>query len=247
MKEKTIENAWSILLKFGKEENLQKLQAGQFYMKNLQYYVDLEKGTSDEDVGDIYDGQMMLQDVKISVFTTDTHEFLGQISAPTASFNLGYLKCPVFCMFMMDYRNHVSERLDGDTLTVRYQFTEEQLAKMPSFGDSVLIIKNADEFFNRVKGALLANDIGYSRDFVSYYGFNNVDHLKQIQKDNLRIAFWKRQKYEYQQEYRLVAHTEVDDYLCVEIGDISDITEIMKTEQLLNTYLEVTFSVKPME
>ena len=116
MKEKTIENAWSILLKFGKEENLQKLQAGQFYMKNLQYYVDLEKGTSDEDVGDMYDGQMMLQDVKISVFTTDTHEFLGQISAPTASFNLGYLKCPVFCMFMMDYRNHVSERLDGDTL-----------------------------------------------------------------------------------------------------------------------------------
>ena len=55
MKEKTIENAWSILLKFGKEENLQKLQAGQFYMKNLQYYVDLEKGTSDEDVGDISD------------------------------------------------------------------------------------------------------------------------------------------------------------------------------------------------
>lgn len=169
-------------MKFGKEENLQKLQAGQFYMKNLQYYVDLEKGTSDEDVGDMYDGQMMLQDVKISVFTTDTHEFLGQISAPTASFNLGYLKCPVFCMFMMDYRNHVSERLDGDTLTVRYQFTEEQLAKMPSFGDSVLIIKNADEFFNRVKDALLANNIGYSRDFVSYYGFNNVDHLKQIQK-----------------------------------------------------------------
>ena len=119
--------------------------------------------------------------------------------------------------------------------------------KMPSFGDSVLIIKNADEFFNRVKDALLANNIGYSRDFVSYYGFNNVDHLKQIQKDNLRIAFWKRQKYEYQQEYRLVAHTEVDDYLCVEIGDISDITEIMKTKQLLNTYLEVTFSVKPME
>ena len=64
MKEKTIENAWSILLKFGKEENLQKLRAGQFYMKNLQYYVDLEKGTSDEDVGDMYDGQMMLQDVK---------------------------------------------------------------------------------------------------------------------------------------------------------------------------------------
>lgn len=244
MNEKTVENAWSILFKFGSEENLRKLQAGQFYMKNLQYFVDLEKATSDEDVGDMYDGQMMLQDVKISMFTTDTHEFIGQFSAPSASFNLGYLKCPVFCMFMMDYRNHVSEKLDGDILTVRYQFTEEQINKMSNFGDSVLVIKNADEFFNRVKKALLLQDIGYSRDLVSYYGFNNVEHMKQIQKDNLRIAFWKRQKYEYQQEYRLVAHTEVDDFLSIEIGDISDISEIVKSEQLLNTYLEVSFSVK---
>lgn len=38
-------------------------------MKNLQYYVDLEKGTSDEDAGDMYDGLIMLKDVKISVFT----------------------------------------------------------------------------------------------------------------------------------------------------------------------------------
>ena len=147
---------------------------------------------------------------------------------------------------MMDYRNHVSEKLDGDILTVRYQFTEEQIEKMSNFGDSVLVIKNADEFFNRVKQALLSQDIGYSRDLVSYYGFNSVEHMKQIQKDNLRIAFWKRQKYEYQQEYRLVAHTEVDDYLSIEIGDISDISEIVKSEQLLNTYLEVNFSVKPV-
>lgn len=81
MNEKTVENAWSILFKFGSEKNLRKLQAGQFYMKNLQYYVDLEKATSDEDVGDMYDGQMMLQDVKISMFTTDTHEFIEQFSA----------------------------------------------------------------------------------------------------------------------------------------------------------------------
>lgn len=42
MKQKNIENGWSMLLKFGSEENLKKLQAGQLYMKNLQYYVDLD-------------------------------------------------------------------------------------------------------------------------------------------------------------------------------------------------------------
>ena len=113
-----------MLMKFVSEENLKKLQAGQLYMKNLKYYVDLEKTTDDEAVGDKYDGQMVLQDVKINMYTVDTHEFIAQFDAPAACMNLGYLECPVFCMFMFDYRNHVEEHLDGDILTVRYQFTE---------------------------------------------------------------------------------------------------------------------------
>ena len=247
MADKTVKDGWSMLMKFGSEENLQKLQAGQLYMKNLKYYVDLEKETEDEAVGDMYDGQMVLQDVKISMFTVDTNEFIAQFDAPAASMNLGYLECPVFCMFMFDYRNHVEERLDGDNLTVRYQFTEEQLAKMPTFGDSVLIIKNGNEFINRVKKGLLDAGYGFTRDHVQYYGFNNIEHLKQVQKDNSRIAFWKRDKYTYQQEYRLLVHDFVDDFLSVDIGDISDITDLLKVEEILNTYVEITFKVRPME
>lgn len=244
MEDKTVKDGWSMLMKFGSENNLRKLQAGQLYMKNLKYYVDLEKTTDDEDVGDKYDGQMMLQDVKISMYTVDTHEFIAQFDAPSATMNLGYLECPVFCMFMFDYRNHVEENLEGENLTVKYQFTEEQLKKMPNFGDSVLIIKNGDEFVNRVKKGLLEAGYGFSRDHVQYYAFNNVEHLKQIQSDNSRIAFWKRDKYSYQQEYRFLIHDFVDDYLSVEIGDISDITQLLRTEELLNTYLKITFKVK---
>lgn len=244
MKEKTIQDGWSLLMKFGSEENLKKLQAGQLYMKNLKYYVDLEKTTDDEDVGDKYDGQIVLQDIKINMYTVDTNKFISQFNAPTASMDLGYLQCPVFCMFMFDYRNHVEEHLDGENLTVKYQFTEEQLKKMPNFGDSVLIIKNGDEFVNRVKKGLLNAGYGFTRDHVQYYAFNNVEHLKQVQKDNSRIAFWKRDKYSYQQEYRFLVHDFVDDYLSVDIGDISDITQSLRTEELLNTYLEITFKVK---
>lgn len=244
MADKTVKDGWSMLMKFGSENNLRKLQAGQLYMKNLKYYVDLEKTTDDEDVGDKYDGQMMLQDVKISMYTADTHEFITQFDALSASMNLGYLECPVFCMFMFDYRNHVEENLDGENLTVKYQFTEEQVKKMPNFGDSVLIIKNGDEFVNRVKKGLLEAGYGFTRDHVQYYAFNNVEHLKQVQSDNSRIAFWKRDKYSYQQEYRFLIHDFVDDYLLVDIGDISDITQLLRTEELLNTYLEITFKVK---
>lgn len=247
MGEKKVKDGWLMLMKFGSEENLKKLQSGQLYMKNLKYYVDLEKTTDDEDIGDQYDGQMVLQDVKISMFTVDTHEFIAQLDAPSASMNLGYLECPVFCMYMFDYRNHVDEHLEGDNLTVRYQFTEEQLEKMPNFGDSVLIIKNGNEFVNRVKKGLLDAGYGFTRDHVQYYGFNNIEHLKQVQKDNSRIAFWKRDKYKYQQEYRFLIHDFVDDHLSVDIGDISDITDLLKTEDLLNTYIEITFKVKSIE
>lgn len=244
MAEKTIKNAWSMLIKLGAEENLKKLQSGELYMKNLQYYVDLEKGTSDENVGDMYDGQMLLRDVKISMYSVDTNRFLGQIIAPKASMNLGYLKCPVFCMYMFDYRNHTSEELNGNILKVRYQFTEEQLEKLPNFGTHALIIKNGNEFVDRVKNGLLANNIGYTRDSVQYYACNNLEHLKQVNGDNSRIAFWKRDKYAYQQEYRFLAHTEVDDFLSINIGDISDITELISMDELLNTCLEIEFQVK---
>lgn len=83
-----------------------------------------------------------------------------------------------------------------------------------------------------------------NQDGGNYSNQCDKEHLKQIQSDNSRIAFWKRDKYSYQQEYRFLIHDFVDDYLSVEIGDISDITQLLRTEELLNTYLEITFKVK---
>ena len=47
-------------------------------------------------------------------------------------------------MFIFDYRNHTSEEQQGDILKVQYKFTQEQLEKMPDFGEYALIIKNGD-------------------------------------------------------------------------------------------------------
>ena len=243
MKKKTVKEVWSMLMKFGSEENLNKLRKGQLYMKNLQYYVDLEKTTDDEDVGDKYDGQMVLQDVKITIHDYKTGDFVAQMDAPEASMNLGYLNCPVFCMFLFDYRNHTDEELIGDTVKVRYQFSDEQLSRLPNFGSHVLLIKNGDEFLRRVQEGLLKEGYGYTRDLVQYYDGNILQHMQEIAKDGMRVAFWKRQKYAYQQEYRILAHAQVDDHLCVKIEDLSDITELIRTEDLLKTYLEIAFKV----
>lgn len=244
MEEQTVKNRWSVLLKFGSKENLKKLQSGQLYMKNLKYYVDLEKNTSDENVGDMYDGQMMIEDVNLSMYTTDNYKFLGPLKGSRISMDLGYSKYPVFCMFKLDDRNYTNEKLEGNKLKERYEFTKEQLQKLPNFGEYVLMIRNNNKFIERINNGFLSKNIEYSKDSVQYYGCNNLKRLQQIQDDNSRIAFWKRQKYAYQQEYRFLAHIEVDDFLSVDIGDISDITQLIKTKDLLNTYLEVNFQEK---
>jgi len=245
---KSIDNDFSMLLKFGSRCNLEKLQKGNIYMKNLQYYIDLENSSDDEDVGDKFDGLARLQDVKISMFTVDSDEFVTAFQTPELTMDLGYKKAPVFCMFMFDHRNHTSERLNGDELTVRYDFSDEQRTKLQRFGDSVLLIKNGDEFVARMKQGFLDAGISFTRDFVNYYDGNILQHFQDIHKDNSRIAFWKRNKYSYQQEYRFFAFDlEVEDNICVNIGDISDISQLESAETILNTYLESTYkvSIKP--
>lgn len=190
--DKTANNEFSMLMKFGTRENLEKLQFGSVYMKNLQYYIDLENSSDDEDVGDKYDGLLPIQDVKISIYTVDTNEFVTQFQSPISTMNLGYNKCPVFCMYMFDNRNNTAETLSGDELTVRYDFSDEQKRKIGRFGDSVLLITNGNEFIARMKKGFLDAGISFSRDVVKYYNGNTLEHMQEIQKDNARIAFWKR-------------------------------------------------------
>jgi len=208
-------------------------------MKRLQHYVDLEKATDDEDVGDMYAGQSVLKEATLSMYDSDTNDLFARIEFPQLSLDFGYLNCPVFCMFMLDWRNHVSHELDGNTLKVSYQFTKTQQQKLANFGESALIINNANEFVNRVKKGFLASGIPFVRKPVSYYDSNSVEQMKDVQDDDYKVAFWKREKHSHQQEYRFMAGIEVDDHLKIDIGDISDITTIVPTKKLL----ELTFDV----
>lgn len=239
---------FSILMKFGSRKNLEMIQQGRIYMKNLQYYIDLETATDDEDIGDKFDGLLPLQDVKISMYTFDSKEFITQFNALIATMNLGYKKSPVFCMFIMDYRNSTSTTLNGDELTLRFEFSEEQKRRLVNFGDSVLLITNLEEFFARMKKGLNDAEISYTRDRVKYYEGNTMEHIQDIRDNNARIGFWKRKKYEYQQEYRFLAFdTIIDDHLIIDIENLNDISRLESTEVIINTFAEVKFKLEQLE
>ncbi|HAE62925.1 MAG TPA: hypothetical protein DCG38_11440 [Eubacteriaceae bacterium] len=240
-----IEDRFFLLLKFGSRTNLEMLQQGKVYMKNLQFYIDLENATSDEDVGDKYDGLLPIQDVKLSIYTVDSKELITQLAAPVATMNLGYKKSPVFCMFIFDHRNKTAVNINENELIVRLDFSDEQKRRLANFGDSALLITDPDEFFSRMKKGLNNTGISYTRDKVKYYEGNTKEHIEEIQDNETRIGFWKRKKYEYQQEYRFFAFdSAIDDYVIIDIGDLSDISRLESTEVILNTFAEVKYKIE---
>lgn len=243
-----IKDRFFMLIKFGSRENLEMLQQGKVHMENLQFYIDFENATDDEDVGDKFDGLSPLQDVTISMYTVDSHKLITQFSPPIVTMNFGYTKSPVFCMFILDYRNNTSTMLNGDELHVRFNFLDEQKEKLVKFGDSALLITNQEEFFARMKKGLNDAGISYTRDRVKYYEGNNLEHIQAIQDNNARIGFWKRKKYEYQQEYRFLAFdTMIDDPAIIDIGNLSDISRLESTEVILNICAEVKHKLVRVE
>lgn len=234
------QNIPTMFLKFGTQEHLESLQSGHIYMKNLQYYVNCEKETNDDTAGDMYEGHIMQKNVIVVLSDPYTQEHLATIKADTTALNIGYLKNPIFCFFRLDYRNYKGHTEKEDTTRYKYLFYFEQKQKMQKFGEYVLIIHNWSEFYNRLQKALSAQNIGFAQGLVRYYSnYNDYDYQKSISQCNHNVVFWKRAKYSYQQEYRFMLYTQVDDHIILNLEDLRDISTIYKTTDLLNSQIDI--------
>ena len=117
-------------------------------------------------------------------------------------------------------------------------FTEEQKQKIrKGLGEYALAITNTNEFLNRLKVALEKNQCTYRYESVNYNLGNSIYRVQSVQKGIESIVFNKESDYAYQQEWRLlITNKEVEDHFCIDIGDISDITVLMETDELVKNY-----------
>lgn len=245
MKEKCLQyDNTATLIKFGTKSNIKSLQRGCLYMKNLLYYINLEKASSSTSggQGDMFEGQLVQKDVTIVISDLITNTTLAQTKAEWAAIDFGYQKYPVFCMFMLDSRNLVAQKIEGDKIK-SHRFTAGQVNKMQrEFGDYALMI-DYPKFIQRVKDGLNSANIEYIEGQVWYYEPNDSDYFKAVHNDHLEAVFWKQKSYAFQQEFRILALKKVNDHLAIDIGDISDISLLFKTQDLLNLQIDFVFDV----
>lgn len=198
------------LIKFQCSEKIRKLKEGHLYAKTLSYYRNLEQG-EDDTVKDEFDGLL---------FTPEGYLVIpekGEIRdvSTTLFRTIASADC-VFCAFDVDLKSDY------------FEFSKQQKEKMRSFGDTALVILDRGEFICRVEKA--AEKEGIKGYFGRVQYFNSEEtQMKMwcsLMKNSHNIAFWKRLKYSYQQEWRFVfdTHIEQPDHLDLDIGDISDIS-----------------------
>ena len=131
----------------------------------------------------------------------------------------------------------------------KFTFSNEQKRKLLSFGDTALIILDNREFIERVRKAAEKSGFELHQEEVNYYNnlkndFNDLYYrLKALEEGIWKIAFWKREKYSYQQEMRFLfidkeSKEKQYDHIELDIGDISDITKVIPTQYLLNGRFE---------
>lgn len=216
------------LIKFKNAEIIKSIQCGKIYMKSLKWFREYENKSGDIVVGDSYEGMLRINEGELVIEDTGDRIKLDNSILPTIASD-SY----VFCMTCINSQSKI------------FEFNDLQKKEMREFGDSALLILDANEFINRIKKA--ATDKGYKIYFnnVHYYKENvdSADMWISLLQGTHNIAFWKRDSYKEQQEFRIVVLKEkcIDDHIELDIGDISDISKVFSTEQILSSKIERSF------
>lgn len=219
------------LIKLQSREIIEKMQKGSFYMNSLAYYRKIYKNNQNNVVGDPNEGKFLIHSGIASIESLGAKNKLCNFP-----FSTEYENDCVFCMFGINPEIHNS-----------FVFTEQQKIDLVSFNDTALLITNTIEFDKRVNEA--AKKAGYviNNSFVNYFNpsTQQLEYIEALCKYGIdKINFFKTESYKYQQEFRYVIHHEsTPAHIELNIGDISDISQVLTKEQLLSSeYVALTSS-----
>lgn len=207
-----------VLLKIGQQEHMEMLRRGLLYMNPLSYFRSLDHPARN----DPHEGEdSIIQPSDIGEFTIDPgrRDFEKIRATPTDLAGPVRIalhqtsRCHVFCMFA------ITNPVEGPIFS----------QSCASFGDSVVLFTNTQEFLLRVKAAAERLRLNGEAALVQYYDESEYSgRLGRFKKPSI---------YSYQSEYRIVLETGVDGPFRFEIGDLRDITSdvlpLLEADQIL--------------
>jgi len=224
--------------KFSQRRFLEPLQKGNLYMNNFQYFIDLQKSTGEKGMGDIDEVAGIIKNANLTIYKAGTDEEVGKIKAESINFRYNdLLQYPVFCLFTIESDMLEIIEITDEYIDTKVRFTEEQKEQMAGhFGECALVIP-PNLFRQRIEESFAEQGLLYIDNKVQYSDFD-VNHGKRIKSyldGDISLFFQKDQFFEPQREYRFVIlNNKVEKNFEVNIGDLSEYTEIINTSDLLS-------------
>ncbi|MFL8801150.1 MULTISPECIES: hypothetical protein [unclassified Clostridioides] len=242
----------NLLIKFGTKENLEKLKKGEIYTNNLKYFIDLEETYGKIGIGDRDESALLLNGVNFRFFEANTRKPVRPLKAllgiDMGDFEFkasetrvrveGYTRKPVFCLLGISKSDleYVDKHLILSFDDNKIKYLEKE------FGNYThALIIEAGEFIKRIIKVTKTRDIGLEFGYVKYYN-PNINQFERIRDFNTsRRAFWKKDYFKRQQEFRIIFDNILIDsgQILINIGDISDISAMCEINDLLSKDFEL--------
>ena len=224
---------YKVFLKFGKKDNLEKLQAGNIYMKEAKYFRELERSSGIIGMGDKYDSCTVQRDVPI---------WINGVKIPNADWLIGTNtmdeKTPVFCCSCLKEKDFIYDSLKKEYIVDRKIFNIEKLRR--DFGEFVLVIPYPEFFIGRIKKYCETCNIDFRFKEVTYVDYDDKDKrwMKEYQNNLSHFFIKDKAKFGEQKEFRLLlanVFTEKEkDYYCMNIPEgFKDFTMILPVEKVV--------------
>lgn len=211
-----------ILIKFHSKNIIDSLQAGNIYMNELNIFRKMEEGGDSHEVGDLMENKIFSKAYELSDGTPCNFIMTEENKS-------NY----VYCLFYVTFNSNY------------FQFSDEQKEKLLCFGDTALVIQDVQEFLYRVTNQAEKEGYNIHHRKVMYYKENKEitkELMNYLAEGLYNFSFLKRDKYRYQQEYRLAINTEKleEEHIILKIKDISDISFQINAKKILEDGIYVT-------
>lgn len=218
-------------LKFTKrKEWADNLTEGKLFMNTIEVFRKLESKNSSKGQGDKQELKLPLKFEDISLKCLEIEEDI-KLNPGTVTFEFKDDKyIPAFCICGLTIDDMELSKYDDNNVTMNLPFNEKNLDLLKKeFGEYVVVIGN--EFENRVNNII--KDNGRFKK-VKYGDGNEWDKVDSFFKCNPDRFFFKSTEFKYQREYRIVIDEKVEGSKVLEIGDLKDISHVMKIEDFIN-------------
>lgn len=224
-----------IFFKFGPLDRLEQLhKTGYIYMKNLKYFVDLEKQTLIKGKGDKFEARMF-QASNLKIYDYETNNLLITCTDTTIT-DKDELYKPVFCITAKNILENITEfnypHFESN-LFFDHRMIEDFCKN--TIEPYVLVITNVNEFLKRITTKIQEQNLNLRYNLVTYQDttiFHQCKH--KIEYNN---SFNKDEMFSYQSEFRFIIDEKVDDYYDFSIGSIEDISIILPAKSIIDGLL----------